>query len=151
MKRIFTVFVMIAVVGTVVVSSCKKKPKPLSEIIGRVWSAQLIKHGSSVVYTKGAATNPTPGYLNFRLDLSSPTSATLKEFDGNTFTGQWEVQETTAGNTLILKNLTPQPTGTNGTIQFTINSATEIEFVMTRTSGSQKTGGTINNYTLVSP
>ena len=97
MKRFFTVFVMIAVVGTVVVSSCKKKPKPLSEIIGRVWSAQLIKHGSSVVYTKGAATNPTPGYLNFRLDLSSPTSATLKGGDGNTFTGQWEGQVRTAG------------------------------------------------------
>ncbi len=65
MKRFFTVLVMIAVAGTVMVSSCKKKPKPLSEVIGRVWSAQLIKHGSSVVYTKGATTNPTPDTLTF--------------------------------------------------------------------------------------
>ncbi len=151
MKRIFTVLVTIAIAGTVMVSGCKKKPRPLSEIIGRVWSAQVVKEGTAVVYTKGAASSQTPGYVNFRLDLSSPTSVTYKEFDGNTFTGQWEVQETASGNSLILKNLTPQPTGTNGTIQFTINAASDTEFVITRTSGSQKTGGTINNYTLVSP
>jgi hypothetical protein len=149
MKRICT-FLGAVVIGVFLLSGCKPKVKPLSEIIGKVWSAQVVKHGSTTVYTKGVTTNATPGYVNFRLDLSSPTSVTYKEADGNTFTGQWELQEGTT-NTLILKNLTPQPTGTSGTIQFTINSSSETELVITRTTASQKTGGTINNYTLVSP
>jgi len=149
MKRICT-FLGAVAIGIFLISGCKPKAKPLSEIIGKVWSAQVVKHGSTTVYTKGSTTNPTPGYVNFRLDLSSPTSVTYKEADGNTFTGQWELQEGTT-NTLILKNLTPQPTGTSGTITFTINSSSETEFVITRTTASQKTGGTINNYTLVTP
>jgi hypothetical protein len=149
MKRICT-FLGAVVLGVFLISGCKPKPKPLSEIIGRVWSAQIVKEGAATVYTKGAATNVKAGYVNYRLDLSSPASVTYKEFDGNTFTGQWELQEGTT-NTLILKNLTPQPTGTSGTIQFTINSSSETELVITRTTASQKTGGTINNYTLVSP
>lgn len=150
MKRICTSLGAV-VIGVFLISGCKPKAKPLSEIIGKVWSAQVVKEGSATVYTKGAATNVKAGYINYRLDLSSPASVTYKEFDGNTFTGQWELQETASGNSLILKNLTPQPTGTSGTIQFTINSSSETEFVITRTTASQKTGGTINNYTLVSP
>lgn len=150
MTRICT-FVGAVVVGIFLMSGCKPSAKPLSEIIGRVWSAQTVKEGSTTVYTKGGASNAKAGYVNFRLDLSSPTAATYKEFDGNTFTGQWEVQESAAGNTLTIKSLTPQPTGTSGTIQFTINSASETELVLTRTTASQKTGGTINNYALVSP
>lgn len=148
MKRICTV---LALASIVLVSGCKKKPKPLSKIIGRVWSAQIVKEGSATVYTKGAATNIRSGYVNYRLDLSSPTSVTYKEFDGNTFTGQWEVQETATGNNLILKNLNPQPTESNGTVQFIINSASETELILTSATTSRKTGGTINNYTLVSP
>ncbi|MEI7587497.1 hypothetical protein [Runella sp.] len=149
MKRICT-FLGAVVIGVFLISGCKPKVKPLSEIIGKVWSAQVVKEGSAVVYTKGGTNNVQAGYINFRLDLSSPTSVTYKERDGNTFTGQWELQEGTT-NTLVLKNLTPQPTGTSGTITFTINSSSETEFVITRTTASQKTGGTINNYTLVTP
>ena len=151
MKRICT-FLGTVAIGVFLMSGCKPKAKPLSEIIGRVWSAQVVKHGSITVYTKGGgANNQAQGYVNYRLDLSSPASVTYKEYDGNTFTGQWELQETASGNSLILKSLTPQPTGTSGTIQFTINSSSETELVITRTTASQKTGGTINNYTLVSP
>ena len=149
MKRICT-FLGAVVIGAFLISGCKPKVNPLSEIIGKVWSAQVVKEGSAVVYTKGGTNNVQAGYINFRLDLSSPTSVTYKERDGNTFTGQWELQEGTT-NTLVLKNLTPQPTGTSGTITFTINSSSETEFVITRTTASQKTGGTINNYTLVTP
>lgn len=151
MTRIFT-FVGAVAVGIFLMSGCKPSAKPLSEVIGRVWSAQTVKEGSTTVYTKGGASNTRAGYVNFRLDLSSPTAVSYKEFDGNTFTGQWEVLESAAGNTLTLKSLAPQPpTGTSGTIQFTINSASETELVLTRTTASQKTGGTINNYALVSP
>ena len=152
MKRIITFLGVITVMSLVVVQSgCKNPPKPLSEIIGRVWVPQTVREGSTLVYTKGGAANTRPGYTSWRLDLSSPSSVTYKEFDGNSFSGQWEVQETGTGSKLVLKNLTPQPTNTNGTIEFTINSSSESEFGITRTTSNQKTGGTINNYTLVTP
>jgi hypothetical protein len=146
MKRIIyslLAFAMLIVVG----SGCKKAAKPLSEVIGRVWSAQLVKEGSSTVYTKGATTNIRPGYSNYKLNLSSATSATYTDFDNLVFTGQWAVTD----NTLTLSNLNPSPTGTNGTIVFTINSSSETELSLTRTTASQKTGGTLNQYNLVSP
>ena len=149
MKRISTILMIIVAMGFAA-SSCKKTPKSVTEIIGRAWVPQTVKEGTTLVYTKGGATNTRPGYSGWRLDLSSPTSATLKEFDGNSFSGQWEVREGTT-NTLILKNLTPQPTGTNGTMEFTINSSSETQFDITRTTSSQKTGGTVNNYALVTP
>ena len=149
MKRISTILMVVVAVGFVTMS-CKKTPKSLTEIIGRAWVPQTVKEASSVVYTKGGANNAQPGYSGWRLDLSSPSSATIKERDGNSFSGQWEVREGTT-NTLVLKNLTPQPTGTNGTIEFTINSSSETQFDITRTTSSQKTGGTINNYSLVTP
>jgi hypothetical protein len=152
MKKISTFLGAVLVVALVMqLSGCKQTPKPLSEIIGRAWVPQTVNHGTNLVYTKGAATNPTPGYSNWRLDLTSPTSVTYREFDGNSFSGQWEVQETGTGNKLILKNLTPQPTGTNGTVEFVINSSSETEFTITRTTSSQKTGGTVNKYALVTP
>jgi len=150
MKKYYT-FLSVLAIGVVLVTGCKPKAKPLSEIIGRVWTAQVVNHASTTVYTKGGANNAVPGYSGYRLDLSSPTSVSYKEFDGNTFTGQWELQELATGNTLTLKSLTPPPTGTTGTIQFAIKSATETEFVIERTAASQKTGGSINKYTLVSP
>ena len=152
MKKISTLLGLVMVLGLIIgQSGCKKKVKPLSEIIGRAWVPQTVNHGSTLVYTKGGAANVVGGYTNWRLDLTSPSSVTYKEYDGNSFSGQWEVQETGTGNKLILKNLTPQPTGTNGTVEFTINSSSESEFTITRTTSSQKTGGTINKYTLVTP
>jgi hypothetical protein len=149
MNRIITFLLAIVAVG-LLETGCKSKAKPLSEIIARAWVAQNVKEGSALVYTKGGANNQRPAYTNWRLDLSSPTTVTYKEFDGNSFTGQWEIKEGTS-NTLILKNLTPQPTGTNGTIEFTISSASESELILIRTTASQKTGGSLNTYTLGNP
>ena len=147
-----SIFFTIAIVAMVAgCSGCGKKVAPLSEVIGRVWSAQTVKEGSTIVYTKGATTNVRAGYSNFKLDLSSPSKVTYTEFDGNTFTGTWAVSESATGNKLTLTGLTPQPTGTTGTIEFTINSYSETEFSLTRTTSSPKTGGTINSYNLVSP
>ena len=128
--------------------SCKTKVVPVSETIKKTWTAQIVKEGSATVYTKGAAANTKPGYSSFVLNLLIAPSVTLKEADGNTFTGQYEL----IGDTqLVLKNLNPVPTGTGGTITFTINSVSDTELKITRTTASQKTGGTINDYTLVNP
>lgn len=143
MKKIAILFISIT---TFALSSCKDKTVPVSEKIKKNWAANVVKEGSATVYTKGAASNTKPGYSSFTLNLLFAPSVTLKEADGNSFTGQFEL----VGDTkLVLKNLTPVPTGTGGTIEFTINSITDTELDITRTTVSQKTGGTINNYSLV--
>lgn len=143
MKKIAILFISFA---TFALSSCKDKTVPVSEKIKKTWTANVVKEGSATVFTKGAATNTKPGYSSFTLNLLIAPSVTLKEADGNSFTGQYEL----VGDTqLVLKNLTPVPTGTGGTITFTINSITDTALDITRTTVSQKTGGTINNYSLI--
>ncbi|WP_266362743.1 hypothetical protein [Tellurirhabdus rosea] len=147
MKRTAFVGLMAVLTTLLMVTGCKKESKPISEIIAKNWTAQKVEEGTSTVYTKGGQTNVRPGYSQFQLNLASPPSVTYKEFDGNTFTGQYEVTD----SKLTLKSLTPQPTGTNGTIEFTINSASENELIITRTTASQKTGNSVNKYTLTNP
>jgi hypothetical protein len=132
-----------------ILSGCSKpKTAPVSERIAKSWTARRVEENSTTVYTSGAANNVQQGYNTFRLDLSQTSSVTLVDRDGSRSTGQWSVQ---GDNRLILTNLTPQPTGTNGTIEFTISDLTDTGVVLTRTTASQKTGGTINVYTLKNP
>ena len=131
--------------GFFIFSCGKEKAVPTSEKIKKNWVASTVKEGSAIVYTKGAASNTKPGYSSFQLRLVASPTATLVEFDGNTFSGQYEL----VGDTkLILKNLSPAPTGTGGTIEFTIDSISDSQLILTRTTPSQKTGGTTNTYTL---
>ncbi len=126
--------------------SCgKDKVVPVADKIKKNWVANTVKEGSAIVYTKGAASNSKPGYSSFQLRLLGAPSATLVEFDGNSFSGQYEL---TGDTKLTLKNLSPAPTGTGGTIEFTIDSITDSQLILTRTTPSQKTGGTTNTYTL---
>ena len=134
-----------AVLCLIGIASCKKKIAPLSERIAKIWIPNVVREGNSLVYTKGATNNIRAGYTNFRLDLSSPTSVILREFDNQSFTGQWELQNDTK---LILKNLTPQPTGTNGTIEYSITAFADSDLKLTRTTASPKTGGSVNSYEL---
>jgi hypothetical protein len=128
--------------------SCKTTVVPVSDKIKKTWTASIVKEGSATVYTKGGASNIKPGYSSFTLNLLIAPSVTLKDVDGNTFTGQYEL----VGDTqLVLKNLNPVPTGSGGTITFTINSVTDTALDITRTTVSPKTGGTINQYMLVNP
>lgn len=138
-------FVML--VGVLVIG-CKKTPPPLSERISKPWTAESVREGSATVFTRGAANNTVPGYSSFRLDLNRTGGVTLTEFDNNTFTGQWEL----IGDTrIVLRNLNPQPTGTGGTIEYTITSVEDFKLALTRTTASAKTGGTINQYVLTNP
>lgn len=148
MKKIQPVIWSLFVAIGLLTVGCKKDPPPLTERIAKAWSASTVREGSTVVYTKGGASNTKPGYSNFRLTLNSSGAATYTEFDGNTFTGQWELN---GDSKLILKNLNPQPTGTNGTIEFDITSFDDSMMTLTRTTSSVKTGNTINQYTLSNP
>jgi hypothetical protein len=133
-----------------VIFSCGKKEDPapvivpLSTKIKKVWTPETVKESGTLVYTKGATGNTKAGYSQFKLDLST-TAATLTELDGNSFTGTWELQNDTK---LVLKNLNPVPTSTTGTIEFTINSASETILNISRTSQNPKTGNTLNDYLL---
>ena len=138
---------LIVAIGLLTVG-CKKDPPPVSERIAKSWSASTVREGSTVVYTVGGASNTKPGYAKFKLVFNSSGAVTYTELDGSTFTGQWELN---GDKKLILKNLNPQPTGTNGTIEFDITSFDDTMMTLTRTTSSVKTGNTINQYTLSNP
>jgi hypothetical protein len=142
----FIILAFVLFAGIVSYGCKKSKTPPISERIAKAWLAQSVKEGSVVVYTKGAASN-TRDYSPFVLTLNASGAVTYKDFDGFTFTGQWEV----SNNTLRLKNLNPVPTETGGIIEFDINSVGDNQLVITRTSNNKKTGNTKNQYTLQIP
>jgi hypothetical protein len=80
------------------------------------------------------------------ITLAGNNSCVFNVLDNQTFTGQWEVQEDTK---LILKNLSPHPTGTNGIIEYSITQLSDNALKLTRTATSVKTGNTLNNYELI--
>ena len=132
---------------TFFIFSCGKKEEilPLSTKIKKVWIPETVKESGTLVYTKGSVGNTKTGYSQFKLDLSSATVAVLTELDGNSFTGTWELQSDTK---LVLKNLNPVPSLTTGTIEFTVNSASETVLNISRTSQNPKSGNTLNDYLL---
>lgn len=130
----------------VALAACKKKP-PLSERIAKSWIAEAVKHDNVQVYVSGGGDNAVPGYSSYSLRLNADKTVTLTEFDGNSFTGEWELRGETG---LILRNLGPEePTGSGGVLEFTIKSIDDNLLVLSRVSPSVKTGNTVNEYTLV--
>lgn len=152
MKKSYSPLWYIVLVLALVTAGCsKKKVTPLSERIAKTWTAEAVKEGTVVVYTRGGSSNTRPAYSAFRLTLTNTggvQTATYTEFDGNTFTGTWALEGETV---LTLTGLTPAPTGSGGTIKFTITSVADTKLVLTRLSTSPKTGNTTNEYTLSNP
>ncbi|MDR6197089.1 hypothetical protein [Siphonobacter sp. SORGH_AS_0500] len=143
----------IILISSVFVSSCgKSNPKPISEVIRKVWTANTVKENATTVYTKGATGNIKDSYSYFKLDLSSTAQQTVRltTIDQTTFVGNWTISSD--NSKLTLTNLQPVPTGTTGTIEFTFDGApTETQLNLTRTSPDAKTGNTTNKYQLVNP
>ena len=152
MKKSYSLLWSVMLVLALITSACKKdKPKPLSERIAKAWTAESVKEGSAVVYTRGGSTNTKPAYSSFRLNLTNASgtkTVSYTEFDGNTFTGTWDLEGET---TLVLSGLTPQPTSSGGTLKFTINTIADAALTLTRITASPKTGNTINEYKLTNP
>ena len=150
MKNIKSFSLALLIITTLVqISGCKKSganKKPLSEVLRAIFFAQQVKHDNTIVYTKGAASNTVSGYSKFRMDLSSTSSVAFTDFDGTTFNGTY----TLSSGSLVLSGLTPQPTGSGGTITFNVVSFQEspAQVVLTRAGSSVKTGNTKNEYTL---
>ena len=142
-----TNFILFFLLFGLAVIGCKPKVAPMSERIVKAWTANVVREGSNLVYTQGAATNTRPGYSNFKIELQTGGTVIFTDFDGTRFTGQWTLENDTK---LVLKNLTPQPTGSNGTIEFSISDFTDGSMTLTRTTASTKTGGSVNVYQVVS-
>ncbi|QHW01598.1 hypothetical protein GJR95_38050 [Spirosoma endbachense] len=126
----------------------KEPEKSLSERIRQVWTVNIAKENSTTVYTKGGTGNPKPGYSQFKLDLTQEQTVRLTEVDNNTFVGTWALS---ADNTkLTLSGLTPQPSGSNGTIEYTVDSdASETVLNLNRLSQNLKTGSATTRYELI--
>lgn len=148
MEKKYTAIIILFLLGGFVVSGCKKSnTPPVSERIAKIWSAENVKEGSVVVYTKGGTSN-TRDYSKFNLGLNSSGTVSYQDWDGVQFSGQWSV---TGDSELTLTNLNPIPTGTNGTIKFQILTLGDNQVVLRRTDGNRKTGNTMNEYTLQNP
>ena len=148
MKKGYVILLSLSLALAVLTTGCKSKVKSISEKLSKTWTAETVKEGTAVVYTRGGATNTRPGYTDFRLTLVAGGKATYVEFDKNSFAGDWEL---TGDTKLTLKNLSPAPTGSGGIIEFTITSIDDSKLVLTRATGSSKTGGSLNVYTLTNP
>jgi hypothetical protein len=121
---------------------------------GKTFKAFQIKEGSTIVYKDGATNNIIPGYSQFRLTLdidSRPVQIVkLVEFTGEKFNGHWELAEYGTGKQMLkLTELTPQPTNTNGTIEFEVKEITATKLLLNSLKDNLKTGGTINEYHLI--
>lgn len=147
MKKALSLFTLFAVTFVFIIG-CKEKIPPVSQRVAKTWSARIVKHGSSIVYSRGGTNNTSPGYATYSLNLASAPNVRLTEVEGTTFSGNYELPSDAK---LVLTNLSPEPTGTGGRLEYTIQSITDdgTEMVILGTAYA-KTGGTVNTYTLSS-
>ncbi len=127
-------------------TGCKTKVAPVSERIAKVWVALNVREGGSTVYSQGGTSNAKPGYSSYRLDLSNAPNVTLTEFEGTVSRGTYTIQN---DNTLVLSGLTPEPTGTGGTLTYAISTLDDTQLVLNLSGAYPKTGNTNNTYTLI--
>jgi hypothetical protein len=118
----------------------------VTERMNKSWTVLSVKEDAATVYTKGDAASLRKGYSDFVLNLSSLSSAKLTAVDGRTFTGTWSISAD--GKTVTLLGLTPEPTGTGGTIAYSIDNLTDTALKLTRNSVDKKTGAAKTEYEL---
>lgn len=153
MKLTVVASLFAGVIVLVFASGCSTTPQPPNaERLKRSYTLVSVIENGTVVYLEGAPSNIKPGYAQFSLDLSAPPTVRYRISDGTagadltTFAGTYRLQNE---NTLILEGLNPQPTGTNGTITFTVSDLIDgTSVTLTRTTSDQKTGNTMNVYKL---
>ena len=118
MKKIIGLLSIVVLMVSIFVG-CKEKIVPFSERVAKVWNARIVLENTAVVYSSGGTGNLKPGYSSYKLNLASPPNATITEVDGQTYSGTYTVE---GENKIILTGITPEPTGTGGTLEFTVNS-----------------------------
>jgi hypothetical protein len=153
-KLILSLSILFALM--LVIAGCGKTAvEPSVEAkLSKIWSARIVTEGSAVVYDKSKTTQTVAGYANYRLDLTSKTSAKLTERDGNSFTASWALSSDNKTLTLTFIPVGSGPTGTGSTNTKSysiVNDVTTTSVTLKANEVSQKTGGTINTYDLVNP
>jgi hypothetical protein len=143
MKTYFVLFISIFFL-----ISCKQdEVVSVKDLIRKVWKAQTVRENSTVVYSITATSNIRPTYSKFQLDLRDSEKVVFVDVDGRIVTGTWSLVEESR---IVLQNLMPAPTGTNGTIEFYFTSLpTQASLELFRSTESKKTGGTRNEYSLI--
>jgi hypothetical protein len=143
MKTYFLLFISIFFL-----SGCKQdEVVSVKELIMKVWKVQTVRENSTVVYSISASSNIRPTYNKFQLDLRDSEKVIFIDVDGRTVTGTWVLVEESR---ILLQNLMPAPTGTNGAIEFYFTSLpTQSTLELFRSTESKKTGGTRNEYSLI--
>ncbi|MEY2793169.1 MAG: hypothetical protein RJA76_1161 [Bacteroidota bacterium] len=104
----------------------------VASLIKKSWSASVVSWDGVDQFQKTASSNIVSGYAGFKLDLSVSGTVKLTEFDGNLFTGNYTVSSDET--TLKLTGLTSSsgvPSGTNGSLDFTIVSKPTAAGAMT--------------------
>ena len=146
---VISLFSTLVLVG--LLTNCKKPAAPpVSELIAKAWTVSKVEENGTTVYVRGN-TNNFRDYSKFRLNLGAPPAVTYLDWDGIPAAGIIGQYSLPSDTQLTLSNLTPQPTGTTGTISFIINAIDENNLKITRTTISVKTGNTTNVYTLTNP
>jgi hypothetical protein len=145
MKKLNFLLLAFILLGTLQITSCKKKsdPKPPAELIRKSWSAKEVKESGTKVFEAGV-TPYAVDYSKFRLEFLNATDVRLTEMDNQVFNGKWALN----GTTLSLTQLSPEPTATAGKIDYTNVSVTETELKITRTGTNPKTGKSDTEYVL---
>jgi hypothetical protein len=117
------------------------------------FKAFRVNENAELVYQENASNNIIPGYEQYRLEflgsLNSNPVVKLKEYTGETFTGKWEILPFSRSRyKLIFFDLAPQPTNTEGRMEFEIESASKDGLELQNLRSNPKTGNTLNNYKL---
>jgi hypothetical protein len=125
----------------------------VADLVKKVWTVSSAQWDGVTKFDKSSTSNSVQGYSQYKLDLSTTGSVRLTEFDGKVFTGSYSVS--TDGKTLTLSSLTSAegaPTGTGGTITFTILSTpTATTLSLQQTAAYVKASSAIVRLALVNP
>ena len=117
-------------------------------LTGKSWKAQKVQEGTQTVYQAGQAGTIYPGYQNYQLAFTA-SKAKFTEYTNEAFDSDWAISQTGSRTYLTLRNLTPPPTNSSGTLEFEITTFTDAQLQLTATKANLKTGNTLNAYTLV--
>lgn len=129
---------------------------PLSELsafFNGEFKAIRVNENTELVYQENASNNIIPGYEQYRLEFSGSLNSNpvikLKEYTGESFIGKWEILRFSGSRyKLIFIDLNPQPTNTEGQMEFEIESATKDGLELENLRSNPKTGNTLNKYIL---
>lgn len=157
MKKYLIIFLLWSVVP-----GCRKnanEPEPKEQLKATLsgnFKAVRVRENSVVVFEETSVTNIFPGYERYKMEFTGQSDASPRvrftEYTGEVFEGSWEIIPYNPSDPesfkLKLSNLSPQPTESNGIIEFQILSWTTGFLELKAVKSNPKTGDSVNEYRL---